>query len=378
MLPSEYISTYSKETTRRIRKSGVLKYLRMYLRPDVLDIDAGMEEYLSTRNSADVARDLTRFYAHADVQALAPMTRASYLSSIECYFQDACDFRLTGLQRKLRERSKREKTAAVLQEISPTREIWQAVLSHLGVRHRAELLLCLSGGLRIGEVLSLWLSDVHLDETPCRIELRGTTTKNGLPRRTFCSREAADALRAYLRVRDADVARGLAKCQNCSIQHDLREVFPMNYRNENRAFWHAIDVAGYGQRDIRTERRMLHIHSARKWFLTQAKKNARADFVEAWAGHTGYLSSAYHRPTLEEERAEYLKCEPTLSINVPDDYLQMRTEQATEIERMKSTLLAQQELIARMQEQMLEVKNRQAAAPIIAPFASYLPDAPDE
>ena len=56
----------------------------------------------------------------------------------------------------------------------------------------------------------------------------------------------------------------------------------------------------------------------------------------------------------------------------------MRTEQATEIERMKSTLLAQQELIARMQEQMLEVKNRQAAAPIIAPFASYLPDAPDE
>ena len=228
MLPSEYIATYSKESTRRIRKSGILKYLRLYLGPGVTDIDAGMREYLSSRDSAAVARDLAQYYVHPDIDALAPMSRASYLSSIECYLQDACEFQLPPLQRKLRERSKREKTVAVVQELCPTREIWQAVLSHLGTRHRAELLLCLSGGLRIGEVLSLWMSDVFLDETPCHIELRGAATKNGLPRRTFVSREAADALRAYLRVRDVEVAKGLAKCQNCNIRHDLREIFPLD------------------------------------------------------------------------------------------------------------------------------------------------------
>ena len=373
MLPSEYIATYSKESTRRIRKSGILKYLRLYLGPGVTDIDAGMREYLSSRDSAAVARDLAQYYVHPDIDALAPMSRASYLSSIECYLQDACEFQLPPLQRKLRERSKREKTVAVVQELCPTREIWQAVLSHLGTRHRAELLLCLSGGLRIGEVLSLWMSDVFLDETPCRIELRGAATKNGLPRRTFVSREAADALRAYLRVRDVEVAKGLAKCQNCNIRHDLREIFPMNYRNENRFFWSAIDAAGYGQRDVRTGRRVLHVHSARKWFITQAKRSAHPDYVESWVGHAGYLSSSYHRPSLDEEREEYLKCELDVTVSLPPDYYKVKSSYESELRKMRDAQDADREALAALRQELAELKAR-AVVPQNLPEQPLIPD----
>lgn len=373
MLPSEYIATYSKATTRRIRKSGILKYLRMHLGPGVHDVDEGMRAYLSSRDSGQITRDLTQFYTHPAIEALAPMTRASYLSSIECYFQDACEFQLPHLQRKLRERSKREKTAAVVQEIPPTREIWQAVLSHLALRHRAELLISLSGGLRIGEVLSLWVSDIFLDEVPCRIEIRGATTKNGLPRRTFISQEAVAALRAYLRVRDEQINRSLAKCQNCTVRYDMREVFPQHYRNENQFFWSAIDAAGFGQRDGRTGRRMLHVHSCRKWFITQAKKSSHPDFVESWVGHAGYLSSSYHRPSLEEEREEYLRCELDVTINLPADYYKVKFSYESELQRMRDLQDADREAIALLRQELAELKAR-AVVPREPSVPGVIPD----
>lgn len=374
MLPSEYIATYSKTTTRRIRKSGILKYLRMHLGTEVHDIDEGMLAYLSTRDSNQVTRDLTQFYTHPAIEALAPMTRASYLSSIECYFLDACEFQLPHLQRKLRERSKREKTAAIIQEISPTREIWQAVLSHLALRHRAELLISLSGGLRIGEVLSLWVSDIHLDEVPCRIEIRGATTKNGLPRRTFISQEAVGALRAYFRVRDEQINRSLAKCQNCTVKYDMREVFPQHYRNENQFFWGAIDAAGFGQRDSRTGRRMLHVHSCRKWFITQAKKSAHPDFVESWVGHAGYLASSYHRPSLDEEREEYLRCEMDVTVNLPVDYYKIKGEYESELRKMRDAQDADREAISALRQELAELRVRTVATTHVRPHSLLLDD----
>ena len=74
--------------------------------------------------------------------------------------------------------------------------------------------------------------------------------------------------------------------------------------------------AGYTERDRRTGRYKVHFHLWRKYFLTQAKRHANSAYVESWAGHSGYLASSYHRPSDEEDRAEYLKCELDITIHI--------------------------------------------------------------
>lgn len=372
MLPSEYVKTYAKESTRRIHRSAIRKYLGIFLGRRVEDIDEAMLEYLRTRGSDDIARDLTRYYLRDEIIQLAPMTRVTYLTSIESYFGDSCGFQLSALQRKLRDRSKQEKNITVIREIAPTREIWQSILSLIDVRHRAELLISLSGGLRIGEVLQLRLDDLYLDENPCRVEVRGCTAKNGLSRRTFISREAVGAVRAYLCVRDAQIDRLHSKAHSREL-HDLEQLFPHQYRNESRYYAEAIDAAGFGQRDARTGRRMLHVHSARKWYLTQAKKSAHPDFVEGWAGHSGYLASAYHRPSLEEEREEYLKCELDLTINIPPDYYQVKSSYESELRKMRDAQEADREALAAVRQELAALKAY-AVTPKKAPECGVLPD----
>lgn len=372
MLPSEYVMTYAKESTRRIHRSAIRKYLGICLGRQVSDIDEAMLEYLRTRDADDVARDLTRYYLRDEIVQLAPMSRVTYLTSIESFFEDSCGFQLSTLQRKLRDRSKKEKNITVIREMAPTREIWQSVLSLLDVRHRAELLISLSGGLRIGEVLQLRLDDVYLDEMPCRIEIRGCTAKNGLSRRTFISQEAVGAVRAYLCVRDSQIERLFSKAHSREL-HNLQELFPHQYRNESHYYADAIDAAGYGQRDARTGRRMLHVHSARKWFLTQAKKSAHPDFVEGWAGHSGYLASAYHRPGLEEEREEYLKCELDLTISLPPDYYQVKSSYESELRKMRDAQEADREALASVRQELAELKAR-TVVPVIKPGVVVIPD----
>lgn len=67
-----------------------------------------------------------------------------------------------------------------------------------GVRDRAMFLLMLRCGLRIGEVASLLLPDLYLDEDAPRLLLRG---KGSRERSVYLSPQAERALRAYLQER---------------------------------------------------------------------------------------------------------------------------------------------------------------------------------
>ena len=67
-----------------------------------------------------------------------------------------------------------------------------------GVRDRAMFILMLRCGLRIGEVASLLLPDLYLDEDAPRLLVRG---KGSRERSVYLSRQAERALRAYLQER---------------------------------------------------------------------------------------------------------------------------------------------------------------------------------
>ena len=369
MLPTEYVSMYGKQTTRQVKELGIRRYLEIYLgrKLTAAELDDAMVEYLTAYDNAQIANHLIHYHSRPEVQALAPNSRQSYLSASEVYFAECCHVRLSGLQKKFRKRNSTEKILTITQEYNPTREIIADVLSLCGVRHRAEILICASGGLRIGELLHIRLSDVFLDEVPVRIEIPGSITKNRLPRRTFISTEAANALKAYLQTRDEMLQR--LRINSRRVHHEYKpdesRIFPHSDTYESEQMRQIVSKSQYNGIDERTGRNMFHFHSLRKYFLTQAKKSARADFVEAWAGHAGYLSAAYHRPSLEEERAEYLKAELDLTINIPEDYLRLKLEHQNEIEQLREVSLAQQEMLSRLQDELRMLRNEKQTSPAL-------------
>lgn len=360
---------YGKQTTRQVKELGIRRYLEIYLgrKLTAAELDDAMVEYLTAHDNAQIANHLIHYHSRPEVQALAPNSRQSYLSAAEVYFAECCHVRLSGLQKKFRKRNSTEKILSITQEYNPTREIIADVLSLCGVRHRAEILICASGGLRIGELLHIRLSDVFLDEVPVRIEIPGSITKNKLPRRTFISTEAANALKAYLQTRDEMLQR--LRINSRRVHHDYSpdasRIFPHSDTYESEQMRQIVSKSQYNGIDERTGRNMFHFHSLRKFFLTQAKKHASPDFVEAWAGHAGYLSAAYHRPSLEEERAEYLKCELSLTINVPEDYLRLKLEHQNEIEQLREVSLAQQEMLSRLQDELRLLRNEKQTSPAL-------------
>ena len=369
MLPAEYVSMYGKQTTRQVKELGIRRYLEIYLgrKLTAAELDDAMVEYQTAYDNAQIANHLIHYHSRPEVQTLAPNSRQSYLSAAEVYFAECCHVRLSGLQKKFRKRNSTEKILSITQEYNPTREIIADVLSLCGVRHRAEILICASGGLRIGELLHIRLSDVFLDEMPVRIEIPGSITKNKLPRRTFISTEAANALKAYLQTRDEMLQR--LRINSRRVHHDYSpdasRIFPHSDTYESEQMRQIVSKSQYNGIDERTGRNMFHFHSLRKFFLTQAKKHASPDFVEAWAGHAGYLSAAYHRPSLEEERAEYLKCELSLTINVPEDYLRLKLEHQNEIEQLREVSLAQQEMLSRLQDELRMLRNEKQTSPAL-------------
>jgi len=358
MMPNEYIAMYAKPNTRYQKQFAIRRFLRLYLDHDVPDLNPAMQEYLQ-RDDKQVLLDLVGYHTHPSIQRLAPKTRSLYTSLVITYFEDCCGLRMSNLQRKMARKSMAaEKVRAVTINANPTREMIRTILQHCNERHTAEILISVSSGMRFGEILQLEHSDIDYTTSPATIHVRGETTKTGDPRTTYLSAEAVDAVKSYYRVRDAMIqiqSHHNRRPQSSGTTDNL--VFPWSQTNEGALILRSIKSAGYTERDKRTGRYRVHFHILRAFFLTQAKRRAGAPFVEAWAGHAGYLTASYHRPSVEEDRAEYLKCEPDLTINIPDDYLAIKVQQATEIQELQTTAANQQRVIQDLIDEIHELRR---------------------
>jgi len=337
MSPSEYIGYYAKERTRQLKRNCMMRYLSIVTEKPITDFDAQWIEYV--QNPEQVRQDLISFANHPGTRHMAPLTIMTYLSAVESYLADCCSISLTNLQKLMRKRNRAEKIRVVSHEAEPTRGMIRAILAHCDERTTAEVLIIISGGLRIHEVVNLRHDDVQLDRNPVPVVIRAENAKNGLERTTYISQEAAEALKAYYRVRELHIKRAAAKTAHTSpnLVYDDEKIFPFSTQGERTKLNTAIKKAGFDQRDPRTKRLLVHFHLYRKMFLTEGKRVAAPEYVEAWAGHTGYLSESYHRPTADQQVKEYLKAEAVLTINVPDDYEQIKVEQASEIANLQQT-----------------------------------------
>jgi integrase len=213
-------------------------------------------------------------------------------------------------------------------------ETIRTILQHLDVKGRALVLVLASSGVRINEALSLQLEDIDLKAKPAVITIRGENSKTGDNRITFISSEAMQAVKEWMKVRE-DYIRSSAKRNNGLVkkgrakpksEEDDGRLFPFSDQNANALWDNAVEKAGLFSRDKTTNRKQLHYHQFRKFFISQLSLIVSKEVAETLAGHSGYLTGSYRRYTKKQLAEEYKKGEHLLTIQAPKELQEIESE----------------------------------------------------
>lgn len=91
-------------------------------------------------------------------------------------------------------------------------------------------------------------------------------------------------------------------------------VFPFKY-NVARVMWNnLLEKAGFNEKDSRTDRYKMHIHTLRKYFRTRMTLTIPADVVEALMGHEEQLTQVYRRYSEQQLAEMYIKAEQQIVV----------------------------------------------------------------
>lgn len=284
------------------------------------------EEYFTGDHNHAI--DLQRFAASLNAARTPPKSAIFWLSIVKEFFKFSGVPVDDDLWRTVKRRGPKGRRART-QEATFDKGTIQKILPHMPLLAKAVFLTLISSGMRVGECLQLALKDFHLDEEPARIAIPGHIPKNGEPRITFISREAAAAIRDWLVVREdwmlsaANRNRGLLKhygkeYMQKRIEGDDR-LFPVQASTVREGFVGALEKVGLDEKDPKTNRFKIHLHMCRKYFRTVMAQRIPLDAVELMMGHDGYLTDAYVRYTDDELRQYYLQAEGAVCVGVADD-----------------------------------------------------------
>jgi len=189
------------------------------------------------------------------------------------------------------------------------------------VRSRALILTLASSGMRVGECLSLKMSDIDMNMTPTMINIRAENSKNGLARYTFISSEAREAVEDYLKVRHEYIARADKHVETLGVppRKDTDLLFPVTDSSVNKMWETLLRSAGLYSKDEKSGRNQYRIHSLRKFFISQLSMAGARTLAEHLAGHTGYLDASYRQVSPEFAAREYLKLQSVLIVCIPEN-----------------------------------------------------------
>jgi len=241
-------------------------------------------------------------------------------------------------------------------------ETIRTILQHLDVKGRALVLVLASSGMRINEALSVTLDDVDLGVVPSCVSVRGETSKTGDSRITFISAEATQAVNEWLKVRVGYIRssvnrnNGLVKSGrggNRSGDDDGR-LFPFSDQNASAMWENALVKAGLLSRDKTTNRKQLHYHQFRKFFISQLSLVVSKEIAEMLAGHAGYLTGSYRRYTKKQLVEEYLKGQHLLTIQTPKELQEIESE-------FKAKMQSHSEIIEDLVKEKIALKQQMAA-----------------
>lgn len=351
-------SVYGLTPAGRTRTDGEIQTL------DLLSL-----QYLTEER--DHVRDILRF--PKVLVTYSPVSQKSYFTTVVAWLSDNDIEVKKGVLKKIKRQLPAGKP--ITQDVSISSEDIRAWHEHLPQLGRAMLLVQVSSGIRIGELLAIRLEDIDLTCSPAEVQVKSHVQqysgkpfkpKNGEDRTTFISTEATFAVKEWLKQRDAWLDTACSRTFSMTKNRDDNRVFPVGVVTAGSIYARGLEKAGLYQVDERSGRSRISSHSLRKFFMSQLKTAMPSEMVELLAGHAGYLSDSYRRYPLEQVRDAYRDAEYTISISQPAE--SVRANEKT-IRSLTSKVIKQEQLL---EQQMAQNEQILAASKLIQELRAEL------
>jgi len=299
------------------RSINTVKNYRSILKQYFNVIKKDPENYFTTKDQDAFKHDIEFYYD--SISARPPKTRDTRLFCLKSFFLrnsiDIPSLFFKQLRESIKERG------AISEDRVPKTEELKRILSHATIRERSWVLLALSSGMRIGEIIAITKDDLHLNEKTPYVLIPGNITKSGERRFTFLTNEAKESVLEWLEVRDEYLRKltgknNLIQAKPTTRYHNPKDtrVFPFSYCVMQRAWNTLLKKTHLDQEDKRTERKHLHVHVLRKFAKTRMLMSMREPMVNSIIGHSSYLSREYQKFDISQIAPEYEKAIPNLLI----------------------------------------------------------------
>jgi integrase len=232
-------------------------------------------------------------------------------------------------------------------EVGLTKEILVRLLHNSSYLMQTAILMCISSGMRVGELVQLRISDIDFTTNPTTIRLRKETTKTRETRFTCISSEATKSLKDYL-IKKFNWYEGIKEDRYIFMRNENYSDSQQYYRavksaecTLGQALW--LTVKSVPDLAMKNEngRYNIHFHAFRAWFKTQVTNAHQSDFAEAMMGHKS-LKLVYYRQNAKDRQKTYLEVEPALTIsdftrveNTIEDLQKQVEFLTTELEKVK-------------------------------------------
>ena len=241
---------------------------------------------------------LQEWVTHLHQRGKAPKTIHSTLSSIKGFLVDS-DIDVSA--EKIKSKVTMPKAYETSVDRAPTADEIRRVLLRSKLDTKAAITVMATSGLRIGELCSMRVSDIHFadKDEPSKIVLRAAVTKSRRKRITFCSGEATEFLKEHLGTKINDPNHKIFGSEDSVYCKIMR----------------ALILAGLRvKEDADSTRYSLHPHTLRKYFYTNMlAAGVDRGIVKGFMGHTIDLDASYLRMTDEELKEQWLKAADRMS-----------------------------------------------------------------
>jgi len=343
-LDSMYIISHSINTVKTYKTA--LNHLQKFI-----EIHYEQNEYVLLSEIKDEKVDLYQFLRefiiYLDKIGIKPKGMRGYLSGVKGYLRhqgiriNSDDFKqFVKIPKLIKTR-----------EIPLTKEMLLRVLHNSNAKLQTSILVSISSGLRIGELVQLKLSDIDFTANPTKLSIRGNATKTRQSRETYITPEAANALKDYLSRYFGWTERNNQLLQDTyifgpSTSKGRKSKLPgFNVESAKLSLQKSlrIHVVNIPDLDVENENgyKAIHFHAFRKYFRTVVGNAVGRDYAEALMGHGFYMDTYYQLPE-DKKRQMYLDAEPHLTLSdfeTVEKNIKKLSEKNTQLEEKFNDLL---------------------------------------
>ncbi len=319
-LDSVYVRSHSHDTVRAYR-NGLRKFL-VFLRKNYgpnLDVIVNKIK----KENLDVYVILQEFVINQDAQKLKPRTIEVSVNAVKGFLRH-CGIRIYSEDFRQFVKMPRK---IITREVPLSKEMILQLLRNVSPKLQTVILVAISSGMRIGELVQLTISDIDFKSKPTKITIRAETTKTRSSRETFLTQEATNALKDYLKLHFrweeeksndhliTKIIFGRTSFCKTKIQNEIKsDIVSAAKALLQRTLQNYLDKIPDLCKRNEDGRYVIHFHAFRKFFRTTLGNAAGRDYAEALMGHSFYMDTYYNLPD-DKKREMYLDAEPFLTIS---------------------------------------------------------------